>query len=62
MSDKIKFHGYVDVFREKLEKLCKQIKKARKHGEIKKAYAKQLIKEAKDLRELLKKVEKQSKE
>ena len=56
-EEDIKFHGYINVFREKLQKLCKQIKKYRKEGKISKQHTRQLIEEAKCLRKLLKKVD-----
>lgn len=57
MAKKHKIEGYLGVFRENLDKLCKKIKKARKEGHLSKEHTKRMIKEAKALREVLKDAE-----
>lgn len=53
MPKKYKHDGYVTVFIERLEKLKKDIKKARKAGTLKKEHCKRLVAEAKELRDYL---------
>jgi hypothetical protein len=51
---KKKITVYADVFAHKLDKLKHKIKKARKEKLLSREYTKQLIKEAKQLRSMLK--------
>ena len=51
---KHKFEGFLDVLREKLDRLYKDIKKLRNGDKANKDHIKRLIAEAKELKELLK--------
>jgi len=50
---KHKIEGYLEVFRHKLDKLCKKIKKARETGELNKEHTKRMLEEAKNLKKTL---------